>query len=186
MDIYTKRNDIMKIFDINNPTHVRILKEEISRAKRIIAETYSADAVWDKMTADDRKTELYSAKAMNPDELVNASWDAIPADTQDQIDLAKYSLANMPGSSGNMSGLRAIKRFTKEDPNVKTLVDAYLQQVGRSLSDITVDQSYELQIKISKLKQQTSSPTKSSIELNPRDFGGGPSQSPFNKGYTGD
>jgi hypothetical protein len=176
----------MKIFDINNPTHVRILKEEISRAKRIIAETYSADAVWEKMTADDRKTELYSAKAMNPDELVNATWDSIPADTQDQIDLAKYSLANMPGSSGNMSGLRGIQKFANEDANVKTLVSKYLKKVGRSLSDITVEQSYELQTMIGKLRQQTSSLTKSSIELNPRDFGGGPSQSPFNKGYTGD
>lgn len=176
----------MKIFDINNPTHIRILKEEISRAKRIISETYSADSVWDKMTSDDRKTELYSAKAMNPDELVNASWDSIPADTQDQIDLTKYNLANMPGSTGNMAGLRAIKRFTEEDPNVKTLVSKYLKKVGRSLSDITVDQSYELQTMIGKLRQQTSSSSTSNIELNPRDFGGGPSQSPFNKGYTGD
>jgi hypothetical protein len=176
----------MNLFNINDPNHIRILKEEIRRAKRIIAETYSADAVWGKMTADDRKTELYSAKAMNPDELVNTTWDSIPADTQDQIDLSKYSLANMPGGSGNMSGLRAIKRFATEDGNVKQLVDKYLAKVGRSLSDITVTQSYDLQTMIGKLRQQTSSPTKSSIELNPRDFGGGPSTNPYNKGYTGD
>jgi hypothetical protein len=176
----------MKIFDINNPTHIRILKEEISRAKRIISETYSADAVWDKMTVNDRKTELYKAKAMNPDELVDATWDDIPEDTQDQIDLGLYALANMPGQHGNMSGLRAIKRFSEEDPNVKILVNKYLKTIGRSLSDITVAQSYKLQTKISKLKQQTSPGTDSDINLNPRDFGGGPSTNPFNKGYTGD
>lgn len=176
----------MNLFNINDPSHIRILKEEIRRAKRIIRESYSVDTVWEKMTTDDRNSALYLAKAMNPEELVNASWDSIPADTQDQIDLSKYSLANMPGGSGNMSGLRAIKRFATEDGNVKQLVDKYLAKVGRSLSDITVDQSYELQTMIGKLRQQTSSPTKSNIEINPRDFGGGPSQSPYNKGYTGD
>ena len=175
-----------KIFDINNSEHMRILAEELVRAKRILKEGYLADDVWAKMTTDERKTELYKAKAMKPDTLINATWDIIPEDTQDQIDLSLYSLANMPGSSGNMSGLGAIKRFTKEDPNVKTLVDEYLRQVGRSLSDITVDQSYDLQGKISKLKKRTGTSSTSNIELNPRIFGGGPSQSPFNKGYTGD
>jgi len=174
------------IFDINNSEHTRILAEELVRAKRILKEGYSADEVWAKMTADDRQTELYKAKSMNPDELVNATWDKIPADTQDQIDLSLYNLAATPGSSGNMSGMRAIKRFSEEDANVKKLVDKYLQKVGRSLSDITVDQSYELQTMVSKLKQKVSPSSDSGIELNPRIFGGGPSQSPFNKGYTGD
>lgn len=175
-----------KLFDINNSEHTRILAEELVRAKRILKEGYSADEVWEKMTPEDRKTELYKAKSMNPDQLVNASWDMVPADTQDQIDLSLYNLAAAPGSSGNMSGLRAIKKFSEEDANIKKLVDKYLQKVGRSLSDITVDQSYELQTMIGKLRQQTSSPTKSNIEINPRIFGGGPSQNPFNKGYTGD
>lgn len=175
------------IFDINNSEHTRILAEELVRAKRILKEGYSADDVWEKMTADDRKTELYKAKSMNPDKLVNATWDSIPRDTQDQINLGLYALANIPGQHGNMSGLRAIKRFSQEDPNVKTLVDRYLQKVKRTVDDLTVQQSYDLQTKISKLISQTAIGTSdSNISLNPRDFGGGPSTNPFNKGYTGD
>ena len=45
----------MMIFDHKNPTHIRILKEELARAKRIMNEsTYNVDTIWDKMTEVER------------------------------------------------------------------------------------------------------------------------------------
>ena len=83
------------IFDHTNPTHIRILKEELVRAKRIMNEsTYNADTVWDKMTEVERNEALYVAKVPNPDELIKVVWDKIPADTQDIIDLSDYEIAN--------------------------------------------------------------------------------------------
>jgi len=179
------------IFNKNNKVHMQILAEELNRAKKILKEGYSADMVWEKIPEDDR-WELIAATTDDEgpdlaDKYCTAVWDNIPADIQDQLDLSDYGLANIPGQHGNMSGLRAIKKFSSEDANVKKLVDAYLKKVNRAVDDLTVKQSYELQTMIGKLKQQTSTSTSNpSINLNPRDFGGGPSTNPFNKGYTGD
>ena len=62
----------MKIFDINNKQHVRILKEEIQRFKYILKEAkqYSADEIWAKMSPEDRKTVLYAAKESNPNKYI--------------------------------------------------------------------------------------------------------------------
>ena len=76
------------IFDIKNPRHMAILREELNRAKQILIEGYSADEIWQSMPDTDRNTVLYVAKATNPEELIKMSWDAIPADVQDLIDLS--------------------------------------------------------------------------------------------------
>lgn len=34
------------IFDIKNPRHMAILREELNRAKQILIEGYSADEIW--------------------------------------------------------------------------------------------------------------------------------------------
>jgi hypothetical protein len=133
----------MEIFDQSNPTHIRILKEELARAKRILQEGYSSDEVWDKMTEEERKTALYVAKSTNPDELIVLPWDSIPADTQDLIDLSNFVLAK--DDQGGRSMVRGIEYALKENPNAKKFVDKFLQKIGRdTLRDITMKQSYQL------------------------------------------
>ena len=63
----------MNLFNINNPEHKQILREELARARRILREGYSADTIWDKMTKEDRETALYVAKATNPEQLIDVS-----------------------------------------------------------------------------------------------------------------
>jgi hypothetical protein len=133
----------MNLFNINDPRHKQILREELARAKRILQEGYSADEVWDKMTEEDRKTALYVAKSTNPDELITSTWDSIPADTQDLIDLSDFVLAK--DDQGGRSMVRGIEYALKENPSSKRFVDKFLQKIGRSsLRDITLTQAYQL------------------------------------------
>jgi hypothetical protein len=135
--------DTMNIFDINNPRHITILKEELARAKRLMEQSYSADGIWDTMTQRDRKEALYIAKEPNPDALLDASWDDIPADTQDLIDLSDYELARKNQAGGSL--LRGIKTAIKQHPDAERLVAKFLNMVGReNLDDITVNQAYKL------------------------------------------
>ena len=179
------------IFDYKNPTHVRILKEELARAKRIMNEsTYNADTVWDKMTEVERNEALYVAKVPNPDKLIKLKWDEIPADIQDIIDLSDYELANTD-KNGSIN-MRGLKYGLTQHPEAKTFVDKYLLDLGRkSLNDITIKQSYDLQPKFwsyvnSKRPQQQ-------IQRNTQNFTQSgatePSRDPFYKGgasWTGD
>ena len=179
------------IFDYKNPTHVRILKEELARAKRIMNEsTYNADTVWDKMTEVERNEALYVAKVPNPDKLIKLKWDEIPADIQDIIDLSDYELANTD-KNGSIN-MRGLKYGLTQHPEAKTFVDKFLKSVGRaSLKDITIKQSYDLQPKFwsyvnSKRPQQQ-------IQRNTQNFTQSgatePSRDPFYKGgasWTGD
>jgi hypothetical protein len=181
----------MMIFDHKNPTHVRILKEELSRAKRIINEsTYNADTVWDKMTEVERNEALYVAKVTNSDELIESTWDEIPADTQDIIDLSDYELANT--DKGGRTNIRGLEYGLTQHPEAKTFVNKFLKKVGRaSLKDITIKQSYILQpafwtyVNSQKPQQQIQRNTQNDIQSGRTE----PSRDPFYKGgasWTGD
>ena len=98
---------MIKLFDHTNPTHIKILREEIARAKRLISEAYSADRLWGNMLPDERKGALYVAKVENPEEYLDVRWDDIPADIQDLIDLSAYERA-----TENQTG-RSLYRGTK-------------------------------------------------------------------------
>ena len=179
------------IFDYTNPTHIRILKEELARAKRIINEsTYNADTVWDKMTEVERNEALYVAKVPNPDELIKVSWDEIPADTQDIIDLSEYELANT--DKGGRTNIRGLEYGLTQHPEAKTFVDKYLLDLGRkSLNYITIKQSFELQpafwtyVNSQRPQQQIQRDTQNYTQSGRTE----PSRDPFYKGgasWTGD
>ena len=115
----------MTLFNHKSPTHIRILKEELARAKRILHEGYSADTIWDKMTKDDRKTALYVAKATNPEQLIDVLWDEIPADIQDLIDLSDFELAKDDREGRNLvSGINT----AITNPAGKQFVDKFLTE----------------------------------------------------------
>jgi len=168
----------MNLFNINNPKHKQILREELARARRILHEGYSADTIWDKMTKedretalniiwdkmtkDDRETALYVAKATNPEQLIDVTWDEIPADIQDLIidvtwdeipadiqdliDLSDFELAKDDREGRNL--LSGIDTALKT-PGNKQFVDKFLKKIGRtSLRDITIKQATQLNLGI--------------------------------------
>ena len=140
----------MKIFDINNKQHVRILKEEIQRFKYILKEAkkYSADEVWAKMSPDDRNTVLYAAKESNPDKYINSEWDEMP-DLKDLLDISEYELAVM--SPMGMSSIRATKKFIADDSSVQQLISKFLKKINRqTLEDITYKHANYLNAAIQK------------------------------------
>jgi hypothetical protein len=133
----------MNIFNINNPRHKQILKEELARAKRLMEQSYNADDIWDSMSSTDRKEALYVAKEPNPDALLDVSWDEIPADTQDLIDLGDYELAST--DQGARSMLRGIESALSKNPDAEIFVKKFLEKIGRTeLRSITVKQAYKL------------------------------------------
>ena len=135
----------MKIFNINNPEHKNILREELFRAKNIMIEAfaYSVDEIWDKMSREDRDTALYSAKVEDPDAIVGVTWDKIPADIQDQLDLSDYELAKY--DQAGRTNLRAIENFMKTTNNLGQLTGRFLARIGRDRrNDLTIKQSYQL------------------------------------------
>lgn len=143
----------MNVFNIKNPRHKQILKEELLRVKHILSEgyQYSTDEIWNAMTDEDRDTALYSAKVTNPDELRGEDWDAIPDDVQDQLDLSAYELAKY--DIGGRTNLRAIENFMKTTNNLGQLTGKFLARVGRSrINDLTIKQSTELLIAIHKFR----------------------------------
>jgi hypothetical protein len=131
------------IFNLKNPRHMQILREELKRAKQILIEGYSADEIWQSMPDNDRNTVLYVAKATNPEELIKMSWDAIPADVQDLIDLSDYELAR--DNKDGRTNLRGISSLMSRDERSKKFINKFLYKIKRnSMNDITVKQSYQL------------------------------------------
>ena len=131
----------MKLFDSTNKQHLTILREELTRVKRILTEgaEYSADEVWAAMTPEERRK--VAAGHENID-----TWDSVPADVQDNINLSDYELAKYDRSGRTY--LRGIERFQKDitDP----VVEKFLKRVGRNSVDaLTVDQA----MKLKKVKQ---------------------------------
>jgi hypothetical protein len=85
----------MKIFDFKNPKHVQILKEEVTRAKRLIRE-YNENEMWKNMPTPLRRLALSSADDdMGPDfadEYEDAEWMNIPDTITNRIDLSNFAL----------------------------------------------------------------------------------------------
>jgi hypothetical protein len=138
---------MIKLFDHTNPTHIKILREEIARAKRLMAEAYSADRLWGNMLPDERKGALYVAKVENPEEYLDVRWDDIPADIQDLIDLSAYERA-----TENQTG-RSLYRGTKyamtQDPLANRFVMAFLKQHNKAaIEELTVAEMSDLNVKL--------------------------------------
>jgi hypothetical protein len=154
----------MKNLNLNNETFRRILKEELEIVRNVINENYSADKIWSSMSEKDRNEALYSAKAMNPDELLNVVWDQIPADVQDTIDLSDYELAN--DDQIGRTNLRAIAGLSSKDAKAKQIVDRFIKATGRqSIQTLTKKQSTKL------LAAIHSRDTGNEKPWNPNDFG---------------
>ena len=137
----------MKIFDHTNPRHIEILREEITRAKKILKEAYSADRLWGNMTPDERKDALNIAKASKPEEYLNKRWDDIPPDMQDLIDLSTYERA-----TENQTG-RSLYRGTKyamtQDPLANRFVMTFLKQRNKAaIEELTVAEMSDLNVKL--------------------------------------
>ena len=85
----------MKIFDINNPKHVQILKEELVRAKRILRE-YNESEIWKNLSADVRRAALMSIDAdMGPDfadEYEDTDWLQLPDVITNRLDLKRFDI----------------------------------------------------------------------------------------------
>jgi hypothetical protein len=138
---------MINIFDHTNPEHIQILREEIARAKNLIAEAYSADRLWGNMLPDERKGALYIAKVENPDEYLDVRWDDIPADIQDLIDLSDYERA-----TENQTG-RSLYRGTKyamtQDPLANRFVMTFLKQRNKAaIEELTVAEMSDLNVKL--------------------------------------
>ena len=178
----------MKLFNHKNPKHLQILKEELTRAKKILNEEYSADRIWDSMSPEDRKAALYVAKAADSDTLVDANWDDVPADVQDLVDLGNYELAIDDKFSRAM--LRGIKSALQSNPNAKQFVDKFLRKIGRtSIESITIDQATKLNKGIHQFLGHGVIGTQSTSTYNPREMpSGAPSKNRDSLGgmYTGD
>ena len=112
------------------------------------------------MTKDDRKTALHVAEATNPDkfktalyvakvyieQLIDITWDEVPADIQDLIDLSDFELAKDDREGRNL--LSGIDTALKT-PGNKQFTDKFLKKIGRtSLRDITVKQATQLNLGI--------------------------------------
>jgi hypothetical protein len=84
----------MKIFDIKNPKHVQILKEELRRAKRILREYNEAD-IWKRLTVTQREELLQSVDTeMGPDfasEYAETEWLEIPDAVTNRINISNYT-----------------------------------------------------------------------------------------------
>lgn len=84
----------MKIFDINNPRHVQILKEELVRARRILRE-YNEAEIWKRLTVQQREELLASVDDdMGPDfadEYAETDWMQIPDAITNRIDISRYT-----------------------------------------------------------------------------------------------
>lgn len=119
----------MKIFDINNPKHVQILREELVRAKRILRE-YNESEIWKNLSTDIRRAALMSVDDdMGPDfadEYEDTDWMQLPDVITNRIDLDKF---NIPDNINPMALADFIQQNSSKLPN-----DAWYQaSVGPKL-----------------------------------------------------
>ena len=85
----------MKIFDFKNPRHIQILREEISRAKKMLREYNEADE-WKQMPQEYREMLLSTVDDdMGPDfadEYSDTEWMNIPDAVTNRININDYTL----------------------------------------------------------------------------------------------
>jgi hypothetical protein len=103
--------------------------------------------------------------------------------------LVKEELASAMDRSKQVY-LRGIANMIKDNPDLplQDIVDSTLDKKGvSSVQDLSSNEAMELNIAVQRAAA-TAKPYFSSIpsDINPRDFGGGPSSHPLRKGYTGD
>lgn len=84
----------MKLFNINNPRHVEILKEELKRAKSILRE-YNEAEIWKRLTVTQRQQLLRNVDANMgndfADEYAETDWLKIPDAVTSRINISNYS-----------------------------------------------------------------------------------------------
>ena len=132
----------MKIFDINNPKHVQILKEELRRAKRILREYNEAD-IWKRLTVTQREELLQSVDTeMGPDfasEYAETEWLEIPDAVTNRIDISKYTADYVKGVDKSAltfaRGIFAIIFDEARFKNTKQLQDHISRKVGATSTD---------------------------------------------------
>jgi hypothetical protein len=154
---------------LNNPLFRKILKEELDLVRNVINENYSADKIWSSMSEQDRENALLASADDNGPDLADryadeTTWDNIPADIQDTLDLSDYELAN--DDQIGRTNLRAIASMSTKDPKAKQIVDKFMHAVGRqSIQTLTKKQSNKL---LDAIHSRERGVTKS---WNPNDFG---------------
>ena len=83
------------IFDINNKDHVRILKEELSRAKRLLRE-YNESEIWKNLSTDVRRAALMSVDAELggdfADEYAETDWMQLPDVVTNRLDIKRFDI----------------------------------------------------------------------------------------------
>jgi len=132
----------MKIFDINNPRHVQILKEELVRARRIIREYNEAD-IWKRLTVTQREELLSSIDdEMGPDfadEYAETDWLQIPDAITNRIDISRYTADYAKDvDKSAMTYARGILEiiFDKDRfKNTKQLQDFIAKKIGSTSTD---------------------------------------------------
>ena len=129
----------MKIFDINNPKHVQILKEELVRARRILREYNEAD-IWKRLTVQQREELLSNVDDdMGPDfasEYAETDWMQIPDAVTNRINLSKftgdYARSIDKSALSYARGIFAIIFDEARFKNTKQLQDFIARKVGAS------------------------------------------------------
>lgn len=185
----------MKVFDFKNPKHVQILREELTRVKRILAEgaNFSMDEIWKEMSEDERHNSLLATRDdAGPDiadRYADAEWDNVPAEIQDALDLSAFELAKY--NVVTKTNLGTIKSYEKKSPEYAKLISGYLAKVGRKdVYCLTTKQSYDLLKKIHALTAATGGNKMDNFaepKNNPYDMPGGrPSKGYMGGNYTGD
>lgn len=132
----------MKLFDYLNPTHMRILKEEITRARRILREYNEAD-IWKRLTVTQREELLSSIDdEMGPDfadEYAETDWLQIPDAITNRIDISRYTADYAKDvDKSAMTYARGILEiiFDKDRfKNTKQLQDFIAKKIGSTSTD---------------------------------------------------
>jgi hypothetical protein len=185
----------MKVFDFKNPKHIKILREELTRVKRILAEgsNFSMDEIWKEMSEDERYNSLLATRDdAGPDiadKYVDSEWNNVPSEIQDSMDLSAFELAKYNVVS--KTNLGTIKSFERKSPEYAKLISAYMNKISRKdVYCLTTKQSYDLLKKIHALTAATGGNKMDKFaepKTNPYDMpGGGPSKGYMGSKYTGD
>jgi hypothetical protein len=102
--------------------------------------------------------------------------------------LVKEELASAMDRSKQVY-LRGIATMIKDNPDLplQDIVDSTLAEKGvSSVQDLSSNEAMELNIAVQRAAAASKPQFSNTTDVNPRDFGGGPSTNPFRKGYTGD
>jgi hypothetical protein len=191
----------MKIFDYLNPNHMRILKEEITRARRILREYNEAD-IWKRLTVTQREELLSSVDdEMGPDfadEYAETDWLQIPDAITNRIDISRYTAdyakdvdkSAMTYARGILEIIFDKNRFK----NTKQLQDFIAKKIGSTSTDAESMKMALMQYardNSAKMMDLNIETQRMAVPITAYTGGMGsgetkPSSDPFNFGWTGD